>query len=47
MFSLNLLNSVTKNIVATVKGFEPTTSCVREQDATTVPATHICERHDF
>ena len=38
------LNSVTKIFVITVKGLEPATSCVREQDATTVPARHIWER---
>ena len=39
MFSLN---SVTKIFVITVKGLELTTSCVRDQDATTVPARHMC-----
>ena len=38
---LNLANSVTKIFVMTVKGLEPTTSCVRDQDATTVPARHM------
>ena len=40
MFSLNSANSV-KNILVTVKGLEPATSCVREQDATTAPARHM------
>ena len=35
MFSLNLLNSVTKLFVITVKGLKPAISCVRDQDATT------------
>ena len=34
------LNSVTKIFVITVKGLEPTTSCVRDQDAITAPARH-------
>ena len=38
MFSLSSLNSVTKIFVITVKGFEPAASCVRDQDAITVPA---------
>ena len=38
MFSLN---SVTKIFVITVKGLEPATSCVRDQEATTVPARHM------
>ena len=38
MFSLN---SVQKVFVITVKGLEPATSCVRDQDVTTVPARHI------
>ena len=33
MFSLNSANSVTKLFVITVKGLEPATSCVRDQDA--------------
>ena len=41
---MNSLNPVTKIFVITVKGLEPATSCVREQDATTVLARHICER---
>ena len=41
MFSLNSLNSMTKIFVITVKGFEPTTSSVRDQDATTAPARHM------
>ena len=40
MFSLNSLNSVTKIFVVAVKGSEPATSCVRDQDATTVSARH-------
>ena len=35
------MNSVTKIFVITVKGFEPVTSCVRDQDATTVPERHM------
>ena len=38
MFSLNSANSVTKIFVIKVKGFEPATFCVRDQDATTAPA---------
>ena len=41
MFSLNSLNSVTKIFVITVKGFVPTTSSVRDQDATIAPARHM------
>ena len=37
MFLLNSLNSVTKALVITVKGFESATSCVRDRDTTTVP----------
>ena len=40
MFSLN---SATKIILITVKGLEPATSCVRDQDATTVPGRHMWE----
>ena len=42
--SLNSPNSVAKIFVVTVKGFKPATSCVRGQDANTVPA---CERQDL
>ena len=38
MFSLNSVNSVTKIFVITVKGLEPATSCVADQDAITAPA---------
>ena len=38
MFSLHSLNSMTKKIVSTLKGFKPTTSYVEDQDATIVPA---------
>ena len=41
--SLNSVNSVTKIFVITVKGLEPDTSCLRDQDATTVPERHIWE----
>ena len=41
MFSLISVNSVTKIFVITGKGFEPVTSCVRDQDTTTAPATHM------
>ena len=47
MFSLNLLNSVTKIFVITVKRLEtchPATSCVRDQDAITAPATYVRAR---
>ena len=43
MVSLNLLDSVTKIFVITVKGLKPATSCVRDQDATIVPAGHMLE----
>ena len=36
MFSLDSLNSVTKNIF--VNNFEPATSCLRGQDAAIAPA---------
>ena len=39
--SLNSANSVTKIFVITVKGIEPATSCVRDQDATTAPASKM------
>ena len=41
--SLNSVNSATKIYVITVKGLEPTTSCVGDKDATTVPARHMWE----
>ena len=42
MFSLS---SVTKIFATTVKGLETTTSCVRNQDATTAPdKTHVRDR---
>ena len=40
MFSLNLLNSVTKNIWHQ-KLFDSAASGVRDQDAATVPARHM------
>ena len=43
LFQINrvyVLNSVTKIFVIAVKGFEPANSCVRDQDATTMPARH-------
>ena len=43
MFSLNLLNSVNKISVIAVKEFEPVTSYVRDQDATTSPAGYTLE----
>ena len=44
MFSMNSGNSIRKNIfVNTVEGFDPATSCVRYQDATTVLARHMWE----
>ena len=43
MLSANLTNSVTKIFVISVKGFEPPTSCVRDQHAITVPARHMWE----
>ena len=43
MFSLNSLNSVTRIFRITVKGFEPSISCVRDQDATTAPERHMSE----
>ena len=36
-------NSVTKIFVVTVKGLEPDTFCVREQDVTAVPVRHLWE----
>ena len=43
MFSLNSANSETKIIFITVKGLEPATSCVIDQDANTAPARHMSE----
>ena len=43
MFSMNSANSVTKIFVITVKGLEPTTSYLTDQDATTAPARHVQE----
>ena len=40
---MNLLNSVTKIFVITVKGLEPATSYVIDQNGTTVPARHMWE----
>ena len=40
MFSLNSLNSVTKIFVITVKGHEPATSCVKDQDVAKALARH-------
>ena len=40
MFSAN---SVKKIFVITVKGLEPATFCVRDEDATTVSARHMRE----
>ena len=40
MFSLNLVTNI---FVITVKGFEPATSRVRDQDATTAPAKQMWE----
>ena len=41
--SLNSVNLVTKIFAITVKGLEPATSCVRDQDATIAPARHMWE----
>ena len=44
VFNMNLLNSVKKIFVITVKGLNLASLpplCVRDQDATTVPARHI------
>ena len=43
MFSLNSANAVTKLIVITVKGFEPATSCVGDQEASKMPVRHMRE----
>ena len=43
MFPLNLVNSMTKMFVITVKGLKPATSCLRDQDAITAPARHMLE----
>ena len=41
-FFLNVsLNSVIKIFVVTINGLEPANSCVKDQDATTVPAAHM------
>ena len=39
--SLHLANSVTQIFVITVKGLEPATTYVRDQDTTTAPARHM------
>ena len=45
MFSLNLLSSVTKIFVITVKGIKPANFCVRDHDAPTVPVrSHVRDR---
>ena len=36
-------NTVIKIFLITVKGLEPVTSCIRDQDATTWPARHKLE----
>ena len=46
MFSLNLLNSMTKIPVITIKGLNPATFCVRYQDARTAPEDTY-ERQDL
>ena len=43
MFSVNSLNSVAKIFMIKVKGYEPSTSCVRDLGATTAPARHMYE----
>ena len=47
-FSLNVFNEFAefsdKIFVVTIKRFEPVTSCVRDQDATSVPARHVRDR---
>ena len=43
MFPLNLVNSVTKMFIITVKGLQPAISCVRDQDTSTAPARHMWE----
>ena len=47
VFSLNVFIefSELKIFVTTVKGFEPTTSCVRDHDVTTAPARHMWETY--
>ena len=44
MFSQNLFSLNFTEFVITVIGPEPAASCVREQDATTVPAKHVRDR---
>ena len=44
MFLLNLLNSASNLFVMTVRGLEPATSCVRDQDDSTAPARYIWEK---
>ena len=39
--SLNSANSVTKAFVITVQGFEPVTTYIRDQDATTGSTRHM------
>ena len=36
-----------KIFVITVKGFQPATSCVRDDDVPKTLIRHICERHDI
>ena len=42
-FSLNVFIEFAefKVFIITAKGFKPATSCIRDQDATTVPARHV------
>ena len=42
-FSLNVFTEFAEFSDNTVKGLEPATSCVRDQDATTVPVRHMSE----
>ena len=44
MFSLNVLNSVAKNIYQLKALFKTAISCVREQDVTIVPARQAADR---
>ena len=44
MFSLNSLNLVIKIVLIAAKGFEPATSCVRDEEATIVLTRNMCVR---
>ena len=42
-FFLNVLTEFTEQKYLSLKGLTPATSCVRDQDTTTVPARHMSQ----